>query len=719
MKKKILILLFTAIAAGALFLGLTACGGHIHTFSEEWSFDSYYHWHDSTCEHGGEVDGKGEHSWNSGEIIVEATCNAAGVIKYTCTDCGKAKEESTKEYSKHSWNQGIISTSPTCITSGIITYTCTECNEIKKEMIDANAENHLYGNYENDENYHWRTCRLCGSVFKEEHGFNGASSEGDVDDIFECLCGVQKTVGELFAYKVIFECGEGVSVLIYDTKNYENGIVSDVAYSRDSDTGELIKNGDGQVNFEIVVGLGYKLTGVTATPSGNFKNLKYPDEVGRDNSYRLTKITGEVIISIETEMDFLNLPVMVINTNDYAPILDKENYVTCSVSVLNAEDEYCFESIGAGIRGRGNTTWALDKKPYKLKFDSKINLFGNGAAKKWTLIANYADPSLLRNFFAYSIAGENGILNNTEYTTTVQNVELYLNGEYCGVYLLCEQNEVGSTRVNIDESLKNEDGSLKVNTGYLLESDSAYIPNEGIEGLDFFKVNGECYAIKSPDTENEIYLAHKEEFIAFIQNIVQIAVDNLNNLTNSAENYARICELLDISSFVDGYLIDELTNIADGCFSSFYLYYDNLDGKIHRGPIWDYDASCGNAAYMDEIGNNNPEFLRASLIFWYNKLLKFDGFKQAVKERLIQISASNAFINFLDYKVNEIIACSASFNRNFEKWDGVLGQRNLTHWNTETIISMTTWREQLDYLIDWLKASYNNLIAVYCSQDEI
>ena len=97
------------------------------------------------------------------------------------------------------------------------------------------------------------------------------------------------------------------------------------------------------------------------------------------------------------------MPVMVINTVDEAPILDKENYVTCSISVSNAKAEYCFNELSAGIRGRGNTTWNMPKKPYKVKFDSKIDLFGNGAAKKWTLIANYSDPSLIRKYLAYMI----------------------------------------------------------------------------------------------------------------------------------------------------------------------------------------------------------------------------------------------------------------------------------------------------------------------------
>ncbi|MDE6758936.1 MAG: CotH kinase family protein [Clostridia bacterium] len=611
---------------------------------------------------------------------------------------------------EHKWDAGVVTTSPTCITPGVITYSCENCDAQKKEPLDANGE-HLWSDYSIDEDFHWRVCRICGEIEKHEHDFGNKSIESDANEIMECECGIYKTVGEFYSYKVAFKCDVGISsILVYDTQTYIDGVESTVAYARDSSTGKLLNDGEGQVNFEVVVAIGYKLKSVSVTPKTGYKNLKDPLEISRDNTYRITKITDELVVTVETEIDFLELPVMVINTQNSAPILDKENYVTCNVSVLNAEQEYCFEGESAGIRGRGNTTWGLLKKPYKLKFNSKVDLFGNGKAKKWTLIANFADPSLARNYFTYSIASQ--FLVNAKYTTSVQNIELYLNGEYLGVYLVCEQNEVGSTRVDIDDNLVNDDGSLMLNTGYLLESDNAYAPYEGIEGLDFFRINGDCYAIKSPDVEDEVFIAHKEEFVGFIQNIMQTAVDSLNNLDNSYENFAIISNLLDIPSFVDGYLIDELTNTADGAISSFYLYYDNRDGKIYRGPIWDYDASCGNAAYW---GINEPTYLRASLIFWYNRLLQFDEFKQLVKARLVEISSNSLLINFLDSKYDELMSCSNSFNRNFDKWDMVLGQSNLTHWNTEIIISITTWKEQVDYLMEWLKCSLDYMLSIYCS----
>ena len=168
-----------------------------------------------------------------------------------------------------------------------------------------------------------------------------------------------------------------------------------------------------------------------------------------------------------------------------------------------------------------------------MKFDEPIDLFGNGEARTWTLIANHTDLSLIRNYLAYSIAA---IFDTQEYTSKTQFVDLYLNGEYRGVYLVCEQVEVHSSRVNIAES-----GEL--DTGYLIELDSRE------EGIGFY-LNDKFYAIKSPDTDGRLYTeAHGE----FIKSYLVKCIEAISN-----DDYEKIESLIDTKSFAQAYIVFEL-----------------------------------------------------------------------------------------------------------------------------------------------------------------
>lgn len=445
---------------------------------------------------------------------------------------------------------------------------------------------------------------------------------------------------------------------------------------------------------------------VTACPNIGYRFVSWSN--GETNETITISPEQDTELYALFEVEELSLPVMQINTEDAAEIVSKEDYLTCTVTVSNADEEYCFMQSTARIRGRGNTSWQMPKKSYKLKFDSKVDLFGNGKAKTWTLIANYGDPSLLRNYFAYNIA--NALLDGLDYTTTTQNIELYVNGEYLGVYLVCEQHEAGTNRVDIDEEMQDENGEVKANTGYLLESDAYVISEGGIEDQDYFIVNEQTYAIKSPDTEEAYYIEHKDEFVSFIKDKVQTALDTLQT-ENTPENYELILGCIDFDSFVDGYVIDELFHLGDLEYTSFFLYYDNRDGLIHRGCIWDYDFSSGNCAYHPS--SCSPDSLWAVNISWYRYLLQHDEFVQAVAARLKTLEENETLRSYLDKEIVGVYAQSDSFYRNFLKWD-ILGTVVWETSCTEELAAIDTWEAQVEYLRDWLMESLSYLVSVYC-----
>ena len=145
-----------------------------------------------------------------------------------------------------------------------------------------------------------------------------------------------------------------------------------------------------------------------------------------------------------------NLPTIFIDTENGVEITSKEEYVNAVVTVRGAEDDAVnITEVAAEIRGRGNSTWGMDKKPYRLKFNKKIQFMGNEAKEKnWVLLANYADKSLLRNALAFETARN---LFDFAFTPSVTFVDVVLNGVNIGSYLVTDQVEVKEKRVAIME----------------------------------------------------------------------------------------------------------------------------------------------------------------------------------------------------------------------------------------------------------------------------
>lgn len=391
--------------------------------------------------------------------------------------------------------------------------------------------------------------------------------------------------------------------------------------------------------------------------------------------------TCNVIVSVEPAPTFAK---MYIDTQG-KPIDSKEVYVGCSVSVTNTDAEYCFENLTGKIKGRGNSTWEMDKKPYKLKFDRKIDLFGNGSAKTWTLIANHCDQSLIRNHLVYTLAEQFSTLENT---TKIFTVDLYLNGEYNGVYLVCEQNETGTNRVDIDESLD------YVDTGYLIELD-ARAPSEGVEGEDYFVLGTESYAIKGPDTEDENFTSEHFDFIQAYMTDAYAAL--------LSGNFETVREYLDVDTFVDAYVIHELIGMVDVGFSSFYLHKD-AGGKLKAGPLWDMDVSAGNCDYHPDA--IRTDYLWARTNQWYKMLLRYTQFKDLVRNRL----QSFDYQGFIDQEISEILKYEEAYNANFTVWN-ILGK---TVWpNPPEIATISTWRGHVEYLQSWITRKLSYMYEVF------
>lgn len=271
------------------------------------------------------------------------------------------------------------------------------------------------------------------------------------------------------------------------------------------------------------------------------------------------------------------LPVLVIDTPEGVPVTSKTVWVENASLVVQEANRTTEQSYSTSIRGRGNVTWShYPKKPYYLKLNKKASLLGMKPAKKWILLANWDDRTLLRNDVAFEIARRTSLL----WTPHGTPVELILNGNYCGSYYLCEKIQIHENRLPITEMSATDEDSLSITGGYLLEIDRYY------DEVNKFRssIYRLPYQFRSPDEK----ILTKAQF-AYIKNYV-------NQLETSLSDKSRLRKgdynnWIDAQSFVDWWIVNELCyNREVSRPKSVYLFKQR--GELLRmGPVWDFDFS--------------------------------------------------------------------------------------------------------------------------------
>ena len=262
-----------------------------------------------------------------------------------------------------------------------------------------------------------------------------------------------------------------------------------------------------------------------------------------------------------------NLPTVVVNIANGEEVIEKEKNLISNVYIISENGTDLLATSGTEIRGRGNASWNFEKKPYRLKFDKKQSPLGAPAsAKKWTLISNHGDKTLMRNILAFEVSRRVG----QPYTPFCHPVDLIINGEYRGCYQLCDQVEAASGRVPCED-------------GYLIEID-AYAWDEEVM---FASASGIPVTIKHPD-EDDITDQQKKFINDYFNKFEAAAL--ASNFTDPNNGYRKY---LDLDSFLRNFIVGEFCANTDA-FWSVYMYKDASDGKLHTGPTWDNDLSFDN-----------------------------------------------------------------------------------------------------------------------------
>lgn len=422
-------------------------------------------------------------------------------------------------------------------------------------------------------------------------------------------------------------------------------------------------------------------------------------------------------------------------------------YVDCRVSCTGTDGRMSLDSEEAQVKVRGNWTTSYEKKPLRIKFGKKQSLCGlNGgrAFKNWVLLAEYKDLSLLRSKTGFELARR--ILAKDLYCSDCMLVEVEINGEYWGVYLLAEQQECGEGRVNVPEPKKDETGT---DVGYFLEFDGYYYLEDRIQSFtinyaDFAPLipfNGNAaakpftplstdpsnrnnvgYTIKSSiRSENQriairnfVGNAYRIMYAAAYQHTaLEMAPDYRSTAPAQKTPREAVEAVVDVESLADMYILSEIICDPDVYWSSFFISVDlseNGDKRLRFEAPWDFDSSMGNryvcvdakgfhaANVVDDVDHRyraiNP---------WLAVLMREDWFREIIAEKWTALYDSGAFGDTVGAIREDSVTYRDAFSRNYERWSNMADKSALDYELNREAFNCRSEAESAEQLAHWLE----------------
>lgn len=425
-------------------------------------------------------------------------------------------------------------------------------------------------------------------------------------------------------------------------------------------------------------------------------------------------------------------------------------YEECTVTLTDTDNSVLLDSAEAKVKVRGNWTTSYDKKPLRIKFSEKQNLLGlnNGNEyKNWVLLAEYKDYSMLRDKTALAISreilGADGL-----YASDAELVEVQINNEYWGVYLLAEFQQINEGRVDITDVQKDYTGT---DIGYFLEFDGYYDNEEPLKGFlpdyhdnaPLVPYNGDESASRSMTCLNDgsdpykssvgitiksdIYSQQQHDFIeSYINNVYDImyyaayedkayafnadysAISESSSLTPEA----AVRAVVDVDSLADTYLLNELFCDADLYWSSFFMDVDFGDSgsrMLRFEAPWDFDSALGN---KDRCANGQG-FYAANILTdvndtyytinpWLAVIINTDWFQDVIKEKWTAAYEGGTFSRAASMIEQDSDTHTEAFARNYAKWKNNTTRSEVSGELCRAALKCSTEKEAADYLESWL-----------------
>ena len=384
---------------------------------------------------------------------------------------------------------------------------------------------------------------------------------------------------------------------------------------------------------------------------------------------------------------FTGLPVCWIETDDgkdiYSKYDFKKGHIKIQEDVVTRSAGDVFEA-DMQIRGRGNSTWDLPKKPYKVMFENKESFLGMPSGKMWAFLANYADKSMIRNRVAYYL----GNISKLSWTPRTRFAEVFLNGRYQGTYQIAEKVNVSKHRVDIGED------------GFILEID-AYAPGEA--DARYFRTNhlAQPINIKAPAVK-----MYDEKFNQAKSQIYEAEKALYGSNFKDEETGWR--KYFDAESMVEWYIINEIAKTWDAIrWSSTFMTWVPGE-KICMGPLWDYDIAFGNSESGGDGCDSRPQGFQIKNQPWISQLFRDPYFVQLVKDRYQYFySKKSAIMAEINADANYL---KLSVQENDNKWQVLYNHtwRNRDIWGSY-MNEGENLKEWLNIRMDWLKDQFDKM----------
>lgn len=418
-----------------------------------------------------------------------------------------------------------------------------------------------------------------------------------------------------------------------------------------------------------------------------------------------------------------NLPIVRFNTK--TRIIQDEPKIPVQMEIfdngpgqLNQLSSTPSISTVAGVEYRGSTSQAdfyflpgFVKKPYGIELwtdttgvkAKKLSLVQMPEESDWVLNASYNDRSFMRDFIAQNVAGRLGLLHSK-----AKFVELIINDEYRGVYVLMEKVKQGKNRVPISDLYPTENAGDDVTGGYLLKIDKT-------SGSPSTSWKSNYTSGISATQKCEFQIEYPQYGIITQQQLIYIR-DYINNwekklMTEDMNDpNASFRDYMDVSSFVNYFILNEVTRNVDGYRLSTYLYKDkeSLGGKIKMGPAWDFNIAFGNADYlngwktdgfvykaMENDGGKNDYW---QVPFWWNKLIQDASFRKALATRWKTVRSSFLNTNTLFATIDSAqVALKDPLSRNFQKYP-LMGKKIWPNYYVGATLS-----DEVNWLKNWIQ----------------
>ena len=377
----------------------------------------------------------------------------------------------------------------------------------------------------------------------------------------------------------------------------------------------------------------------------------------------------------DKEYPYAGIPRIVIETRNRIAIKDRETEIPAKMQIWD-ESSAESEILDLTIRGRGNSSWSMPKKGYKIEFSKKQSMLGMPKDKDWALIANYSDKTLLKNYLMYKLSAKLGAF----YAPRCEFVELYLNGEYLGVYLLTETIKIAENRINMP----------KTSGSYIAEMKRNYRVGQQVIFSHVLKQDsiGQPFRIHYPSTASE-------EELQIIQEHIEIFEEYLKSVETQKDN--EMAKWINIDEYIKNYWVQEFSKNPDvGSYSSIYFTWEKGD-VIKMGPVWDFDLSFGGHS-NDDV--NLTEKWHVKNGYW-NKMIFKDSEMEALRCQYWK-SNENVFYSTLNVVDSMYSFLQKSAGNNFKKWDILQSVGSYYHR-----YAYSSYKEAIDDLKRWINERIN------------